>query len=88
MERQKLREYLDELNSAIEDLNTPDEERAHLANLIVEIEQQLSGPILKTGDPETLSDQVDGMVTIFEQDHPRIASILNNIMVTLSNMGI
>lgn len=88
MERQQLRKYLDELNIAIDDLHASNNDKRRLANLIAEIEQQLAEPRLVTGKPETLVDQVDNMVTTFEQEHPQVAGILNNIMLTLSNMGI
>tara|TARA_R110000751_G_scaffold55346_3_gene118735 strand:+ start:58523 stop:58789 length:267 start_codon:yes stop_codon:yes gene_type:complete len=88
VERQQLREYLDELNIAIDDLSASNNDKRRLASLIAEIEQQLSEPRLVTGKPQTLADQVDNMVTTFEQDHPKVAGILNNIMLTLSNMGI
>jgi hypothetical protein len=88
MERQQLREYLDELNIAIGDIHTSNNDKRRLSGLITEIEQQLNEPMLVTGDPQTLIDQVDSMVTTFENEHPRVAGILNNIMLTLSNMGV
>jgi hypothetical protein len=88
VERQQLREYLEELNSTIGDLRAPDDDKNKLTGLIAEIELQLNEPKLVAGDPQTLVDQVENMVTTFEQDHPRVAGILNNIMVTLSNMGV
>lgn len=88
MERQQLREYLEQLNSTIGDLHAPDDDKNKLTGLIAEIELQLNEPKLVAGDPQTLVDQVENMVTTFEQDHPRVAGILNNIMVTLSNMGV
>lgn len=88
MERQQLSEYLDQLNRAIGDLDALDEDKSKLTSLIAEIEQQLHEPLEVTGDPQTLVDQVENMVTTFEQDHPRVASILNNIILTLSNMGV
>ncbi|MFT6779156.1 MAG: hypothetical protein ACI9J4_001578 [Paraglaciecola sp.] len=88
MERQQLSEYLDQLNRAIGDLDALDEDKSKLTSLIAEIEQQLHEPLEVTGDPQTLVDQVENMVTTFEQDHPRVAGILNNIILTLSNMGV
>jgi hypothetical protein len=88
VERQQLREYLDQLNSTIGDLHASDDDKSKLTGLIAEIELQLNEPKLVSGDPQTLVDQVENMVTTFEQDHPRVAGILNNIMVTLSNMGV
>lgn len=88
MQRQQLRDYLNELNSAIRDLEGRDDDKTKLTGLIAEIELQLNEPKLVTGEPQTLASQVDNMVTTFEQDHPRVAGILNNIMLTLSNMGV
>lgn len=88
MERQQLREYLDQLNSAIGDLHAPDDDKSRLTGLIAEIELQLNEPMLVADDPQTLIDQVENMVTTFEQEHPSVAGILNNIMLTLSNMGV
>jgi hypothetical protein len=88
VERQQLREYLDQLNSTIGDLHASDDDKSKLTGLIAEIELQLNEPKLVAGDPQTLVDQVENMVSTFEQDHPRVAGILNNIMVTLSNMGV
>lgn len=88
MQRQQLRDYLNELNIAIRDLEGRDDDKTKLTGLIAEIELQLNEPKLVTGEPQTLASQVDNMVTTFEQDHPRVAGILNNIMLTLSNMGV
>jgi hypothetical protein len=88
VEHQQLREYLDQLYIAIDNLHAPDDDKNKLMGLIADIEQQINEPILVSGNPQTLVDQVDSMVTAFEQEHPRIAGILNNIMLTLSNMGV
>ncbi|MFT5924129.1 MAG: hypothetical protein ACJASL_004447 [Paraglaciecola sp.] len=88
MQRQQLSEYLEQLNNTIGDLDAPDDDKSRLTSLIAEIEQQLHKPLVVTGDPQTLANQVEDMVTTFEQDHPRVAGILNNIMLTLSNMGV
>ena len=88
MQRQQLTEYLEQLNHAIGDLNAPDDDKSRLTRLIAEIELQLNTPLQETGDAQTLVDQVENMITTFEQDHPRVAGILNNIMLTLSNMGV
>jgi hypothetical protein len=88
MQQQQLRAYLYELNSAIADLHSSNIDKRRLSGLIADIEQQLNEPMLVTGAPQTLVDQVDNMITTFEQDHPRVAGILNNIMLTVSNMGV
>jgi hypothetical protein len=88
VDQQQLREYLDELNAAIEELQASDSDKGKLAKLIAEIELQLDDTVLESGDPQTLADQVDEMVSSFEQEHPAVAGILNNIMLTLSSMGV
>lgn len=87
MNEQELRTQLDELTVALDDLPAADAEKARLQGLIDNIENQLSNPVVE-GAPESLVDQVDGMVSSFETDHPTIAGILNNIMVTLTSMGV
>jgi hypothetical protein len=86
MDQQQLREHLDQLNEAIEGLQAPDVDKDKLNNLIVDIEQHLTEPLL--AEPQSLVDQVDGLVSGFERDHPTVAGILNNIMVTLTSMGV
>lgn len=87
MDEKELRNHLDELNSAIETLHAPDQDKTKLHGLIEQIESQLPSP-LAIGEAENLTDQVDGLVSRFETDHPAIAGILKNIMVTLSSMGV
>ncbi len=87
MDQQQLREYLDQLTVAIEESHAPEEEKDQLENLIIDIERQLNQPMLQA-DSQSLADQVDSMISNFERDHPTVAGILNNIMVTLSSMGV
>ncbi|MCP3908540.1 MAG: DUF4404 family protein [Oceanicoccus sp.] len=86
MDQQQLREYLDQLNQAIDGMQAPDADKQQLNNLIVDIEQQLTAPLMN--EPHSLVEQVDEMVSGFERDHPTVAGILNNIMVTLTSMGV
>ena len=87
MNERELRTQLDELIIAIEDIPAADAEKKRLQSLVENIEAQLSNPVVE-GEPESLADQGDGMVSSFEADHPTVAGILNNIMVTLTSMGI
>jgi len=50
VERQQLREYLDQLNSTIGDLHASDDDKSKLTGLIAEIELQLNEPLQDTGD--------------------------------------
>ncbi len=61
--------------------------KARLAALIDDIEQELA--TLETAeDGESLLETVRHQVEVFEVEHPRVTNILNDIMVTLSNLGI
>jgi hypothetical protein len=88
VDQQQLREYLDELNAAIDESHASSSDKDRLAELIAEIEMQLDDNLLEAGDPQTLADQVDVVVSSFEQEHPAVAGVLRNIMLTLSSMGV
>ena len=87
MNQQQLKEHLDQLTSAIQDMQATESDKEKLSQLIFDIEQQLSDPMLGS-DNVSLTEQVDGLVSNFETDHPSVAGILNNIMLTLSSMGV
>ena len=87
MQEQQLREHLEQLAEAVKAMEAPAEEKARLSSLIEDLEQQLGNPLLAE-ESQTLVDQVDSMVSSFEQQHPTISGILNNIMVTLTSMGV
>lgn len=87
MNQQQLKEHLEQLTDAIQDMQAAASDKDRLSKLIVDIEQQISDPILDS-EEASLTDQVDSLVTSFETDHPAVAGILNNIMVTLSSMGV
>jgi hypothetical protein len=87
LNEQELRGQLDDLAVAIENMPAAEVEKARLQALIDNIEGQLSNAVVE-GEPESLADQVGNMVSGFESDHPTVAGILNNIMVTLTSMGV
>lgn len=87
MDQQQLREHLDQLSAAIDDLQAPETDKGKLADLVVDIERHLNAPLINA-EPHNLVEQVDGMVSSFERDHPTVAGILNNIMLTLTSMGV
>jgi hypothetical protein len=87
VDQQQLREHLDQLSKAIDGLQASAEDKNKLTDLIIDIEQQLAVPLLEN-EPHTLVEQVEVMVSSFERDHPTVAGILNNIMVTLTSMGV
>lgn len=64
-----------------------DAERAELANLMLEIDQQLLQGS-STAPSASLTDSVNLAVERFENDHPTVAATLRSIVQSLANMGI
>lgn len=64
-----------------------DDDRAALATLLEEIEQQLTRPNINPPDT-SLVDGVNLAVERFEVEHPTVAGTLRNILQSLANMGI
>lgn len=63
----------------------PDTQRK-LNELINDIERRINDP--SDEDDEGLIENIRAEIANFEAEHPRTTAILNDIMVTLSNMGI
>lgn len=83
MGAQQLQEQLLKLQAELQTLPADSPQRESMEALVAEIETQLEdGPI------DALVEQVEGAVTVFEAEHPRIAAVLNNIIVTLTGMGV
>lgn len=55
-----------------------------LRQLIVDVRAQIEAPTAEQGLVAELKQRVDA----FEVEHPRLTTILNEVMVTLSNLGI
>jgi seryl-tRNA synthetase len=68
-------------------VNENEEARDKLNAIINDIEKKIETP----GDEahhSNLTTRVKEAISHFETDHPRATAILNDIMVSLSNMGI
>lgn len=63
----------------------PDTQRK-LNELINELEKRINDP--SNEDNDSLIENIRAEIANFEAEHPRTTAILNDIMVTLSNMGI
>ena len=91
MSDEKLRESLDELRSELEQLEAEElqirERRERLDALISRVEMRLDRPE-DTAHHQSLVQDVRQSISEFEVSHPRTTAILNQIMVTLGNMGI
>lgn len=88
MDNQQLRVYLEQLSSAIDGLQAADGDKEKLQGLIDAIELRIAEPATASDEPQNIADQVDELVSTFEAEHPTVAGILNNIMMTLTSMGI
>jgi hypothetical protein len=84
----QLSRALEKLRLEIEALDTADEEsRRKLEQLVADLESKLENPE-DTELHEDLTDQLRDSMLEFEVSHPRLTSIMNDIMMKLSNMGI
>ena len=88
MSREQLEHALERLRRELDDLDqgaVDVDERLRV--LIDDVEGRLDA--LERGDGDaSLVDAVKHHIEQFELAHPRVTNILNDIMVTLSNMGI
>ena len=86
MKNHQLHENLNRLRAEINQLAADKvESREKLNKLIGELEAKMENP---DEDDERLIDNLKDAIKHFEAEHPRATTILNDIMVTLSNMGI
>ena len=88
MEQQKLKDYIEELSVYLGHMNASEQEKEGLKVLIENIQSQLDVPASEAVHVETLADQVDELASVFEAEHPTLTAVLNNVMVTLTSMGV
>ena len=87
MTHDKLREDLDKLRAEIDNIAADDyKSKEKLNQLITELESRLESSDKE--DNHGVTQNVKEAINQFESEHPRATAILNDIMVTLSNMGI
>lgn len=88
MSDEELRQSLEELRSELDRLEAEEAEvRERLNTLISGIETRLDEPGDTTHHTSLIQD-LRQSISQFEVSHPRATAILNQIMVTLGNMGI
>lgn len=87
MSIEKISASLDLLRAEIANLKVDDAaSRDRLDALVCELENQLIEPGRMGAVP--VDESVKELIEHFEVEHPRITGILNDLMVTLSGMGI
>ena len=88
MTNTRLKDELEKLRSEVKDLAAENIEATEkLEALISDLEKKLEQPADRDHDA-TLVENLKESISQFETEHPRATAILNEIMVTLSNMGI
>ena len=84
----QLTQALEKLRREIGALDTADEASRHkLEQLVEDLEQKLENPE-DSELHEDLADRFRDSMLELEVSHPRLTSIMNDIMMKLSNMGI
>ncbi len=87
MKAHQLREQLEKLAKEIDQLSVPDDKKSELHSLIDGIDAQYVQPGA-VDEREDLNEQIDEAIARFEVEHPGVAGILRNILMTLSNIGV
>jgi len=83
MSREQLEHLLTRLREELATLEKGGTEpQARLRQLVDDIEQQIAA------QDEGVTGELKRRVETFEVEHPRVTAILNDVMVTLSNLGI
>jgi hypothetical protein len=89
MSHTKLKKSLQQLQTEIDNLNSlPAAEKRELEAIVHEIRRMLENDSLAADDTEDMQGTLGASITRFEASHPRLTGVLNDIMVSLSNMGI
>lgn len=86
MDEQQLYQQLEALKSELD--NSPalsGETREKMLGLIDRMEEQMHSP---EHDHDSVSEQFKSLVAEFEVSHPTLTRVVNNLLVTLGNMGV
>lgn len=85
MTHSKLKQSLERLQAEIEDLKSiSGPEKKELEAIVWNIGKALE----QDQDAGDLQEKLNSAIVRLEASHPRLTAVLNDIMVTLSNMGI
>lgn len=87
MTHSKLNQSLQRLEAEIKDLKSVSgAEKKELEGIIRNIRQALDQD--EAASETDLQEKLNSAIVRLEASHPRLTAVLNDIMVTLSNMGI
>lgn len=88
MPTNELRQSLSELRHQLQQLDSGDHQaRSRIELLVSELEAQLDQP-RDQDQVQALHQSLPGLIEQFEVEHPKLTGVLNQIMLSLSNMGI
>lgn len=82
---QTLREHIAKLRNELDSL--PQAEREKTSQLIDDIEQEIDQHDFDDGAGAFI-ETMELRISEFETEHPTLTAIVNNILVTLSSMGV
>ena len=83
-----LQEELEKLRHEVDEIAAGDDQaREQLDLLMSDIEKKIEVPS-DADHHKNLLQSIKDAITRFESEHPRATGILNDIMITLGNMGI
>ncbi len=85
-DKNQLNEALQALRDEIDNLNTDESRKQSLNTLADQVEQQFDDS--SNSGNQGLIESLEETISEFEVEHPALTSIINRLLVTLSNMGI
>jgi uncharacterized coiled-coil DUF342 family protein len=85
-DKNQLNEALQALRDEINNLNTDESRKQSLNTLADQVEQQFDDS--SNSGNQGLIESLEETISEFEVEHPALTSIINRLLVTLSNMGI
>lgn len=86
MPKQQLQKAISELRDHLDNMHVAPEERDSLASLSAQIELMLAEG--REYWDEILIDELEKRVILYEEDHPVIARVIQQIITTLNSMGL
>ena len=88
MSKQKIHECLQGLRTELNHLQSDDQQVQERVNgLIAEVEQQLLEDEHRPQNP-SLMESLNNTIEKYKVEHPGVTGILNQIMMSLGNMGV
>ncbi len=88
MEKQRLRELLEQLHQELEQTNTVDESTEDvLADLREDICRLVQDETCIEDEQEGLTERLNNAVGHFEEDHPKLSMVMQHVLDSLARMG-